>query len=288
MRKTLLYLFFFFSLYANGQFGPNTTQDSLAQLEWVEQQYKALSLEEKIGQLFMVIAQSDQGQGASDKIKNLIIEHGIGGVIFSTGGPVRQARLTNEFQAASKMPLLIGMDAEWGLSMRLDSTYAFPWNLTLGAVQDSATIAEVGHQIGRHARRIGVHINFAPDIDVNIDPKNPIIGNRSFGEDPENVSQKGIAFMKGMQQAGILATAKHFPGHGDTATDSHKSLPIIDHNRRRLDSVELLPYRNLIKEGVNSVMVAHLSIPELEQDLNITGFSLTKYHQRSVDFTARF
>ncbi|MGB5693863.1 MAG: glycoside hydrolase family 3 N-terminal domain-containing protein [Flavobacteriaceae bacterium] len=269
MRKTLLYLFFFFTLIVNGQFGPNTTLDSLDQQEWVETQYKAFTLEEKIGQLFMIIAQSDQGRDASEKIKNLIIKHGIGGVIFSTGGPVRQARLTNEFQAASKIPLLIGMDAEWGLSMRLDSTYAFPWNLTLGAVQDSTTVAEVGYRIGLHARRIGVHINFAPDIDVNINPQNPIIGNRSFGEDPENVAQKGLAFMKGMQQAGILATAKHFPGHGDTAADSHKSLPLIDHDRRRLDSVELLPYRKLIKEGVNSVMVAHLSIPKLEPDPNI-------------------
>ncbi len=211
MRKTLLYLFFFISLMVNGQFGPNTSQDSLEQLQWVETRYQALSLEEKIGQLFMIIAQSDQGPQAADKIKKLIIEHGIGGVIFSTGGPVRQAHLTNEFQATSKLPLLIGMDAEWGLSMRLDSTYAFPWNLTLGAIQDSATIAEVGHQIGLHARRMGVHINFAPDIDVNINPQNPIIGNRSFGEDPENVAQKGLAFMKGMQKAGILATAKHFP-----------------------------------------------------------------------------
>ncbi|MEN8798564.1 MAG: glycoside hydrolase family 3 N-terminal domain-containing protein [Flavobacteriaceae bacterium] len=269
MRKTLLYLFCFSSLIVKGQFGPNTAQDSLEQLQWVETRYQALSLEEKIGQLFMIIAQSDQGPQAAEKIKKLIIDHGIGGVIFSTGGPVRQARLTNEFQAASKLPLLIGMDAEWGLSMRLDSTYAFPWNLTLGAIQDSAIIAEVGHQIGLHARRMGVHINFAPDIDVNINPQNPIIGNRSFGEDPENVAQKGLAFMKGMQKAGILATAKHFPGHGDTATDSHKSLPLIEHDRSRLDSVELYPYRKLVKEGVNSVMVAHLSIPELEPDLNI-------------------
>ncbi|MEN8788473.1 MAG: glycoside hydrolase family 3 N-terminal domain-containing protein [Flavobacteriaceae bacterium] len=269
MRKTLLYLFCFSSLIVKGQFGPNTAQDSLEQLQWVETRYQALSLEEKIGQLFMIIAQSDQGPQATEKIKKLIIDHGIGGVIFSTGGPVRQARLTNEFQAASKLPLLIGMDAEWGLSMRLDSTYAFPWNLTLGAIQDSAIIAEVGHQIGLHARRMGVHINFAPDIDVNINPQNPIIGNRSFGEDPENVAQKGLAFMKGMQKAGILATAKHFPGHGDTATDSHKSLPLIEHDRSRLDSVELYPYRKLVKEGVNSVMVAHLSIPELEPDLNI-------------------
>ena len=268
-RNLLIYLFFFVSLFVRGQFGPNTTQDSLAQKQWVDNLYNDLSLEEKIGQLFMVIAQSDQGKAASDKIKSLIDEHSIGGVIFSVGGPVRQARLTNEFQSYSKVPLLIGMDAEWGLSMRLDSTYAFPWNLTLGAIQDSATIAGVGEQIGKHAKRMGVHINFAPDIDVNINPQNPIIGNRSFGEDPVNVAKKGVAFMRGLQKAGILTAAKHFPGHGDTATDSHKGMPVIDYDRSRLDSVELLPYRKLINEGVNSVMVAHLSVPQIEPDTTL-------------------
>lgn len=265
-RNLLIYLFFLISLNIQGQFGPNTTRDSLAQNQWVETLYSNLTLEEKIGQLFMVIAQSDQAETNSEKIRSLIKEHAVGGVIFSTGGPVRQARLTNQFQAASKIPLLIGTDAEWGLSMRLDSTYAFPWNLTLGAIQDSATIARVGYQIGKHARRMGVHVNFAPDIDVNINPQNPIIGNRSFGEDPRKVANNGIAFMKGMQKAGILTTAKHFPGHGDTAADSHKGLPVIDHSRKRLDSVELYPYRELIKEGVNSVMVAHLSVPQIEPD----------------------
>ncbi|MGI9548002.1 MAG: glycoside hydrolase family 3 protein, partial [Flavobacteriaceae bacterium] len=268
-RNLLIYLFFFVSLIVRGQFGPNTTQDSLAQKQWVNNLYSDLSLEEKIGQLFMVIAQSDQGQPALDQIRSLIKEHSIGGVIFSVGGPVRQARLTNEFQSNSKVPLLIGMDAEWGLSMRLDSTYAFPWNLTLGAIQDSATIAAVGKQIGKHAKRMGVHINFAPDIDVNINPQNPIIGNRSFGEDPKNVAEKGVAFMKGLQGAGILTAAKHFPGHGDTASDSHKGLPVIDYNRSRLDSVELFPYRKLISEGVNSVMVAHLSVPQIEPDTTL-------------------
>ena len=262
----LVYLFSFITSIAWGQFGPNTTPDSTAQKQWVDSLYNSLSLEERIGQLFMVVAQSDEDNKHTDRIRTLIKEQKIGGVIFSTGGPVRQARLTNEFQNASDVPLLIGMDAEWGLSMRLDSTYAFPWNLTLGAIQDSIAVAQVGYQIGKHAKRIGVHINFAPDIDVNINPKNPIIGNRSFGEDPKNVARKGLAFMKGMHEAGILATAKHFPGHGDTAADSHKDLPVIDHLRSRLDSVELYPYKKLIQAGVNAVMVAHLSVPSLEPD----------------------
>ena len=263
-EKLLIYLFFSTLLLSHAQYGPNGAPDSLAQIKWVEETYAELTLEEKIGQLFMVMSHSDQSEAHAEKIGKLITEHHIGGVIFSTGGPVRQARLTNRYQSQSKTPLLIGMDAEWGLSMRLDSTYAFPWNLTLGAIQDSSTVAEVGYQVGKHAKRLGVHINFAPDVDVNINPQNPIIGNRSFGEDPKNVSAKGLAFMKGMQRAGILATAKHFPGHGDTATDSHKSLPVIDVSRQRLDSIEFYPYRDLIAHGVNGVMVAHLNVPQLE------------------------
>ena len=268
-RKILLCLCLITTLILRAQFGPNTAADSVAQKLWVDQRYEELTLEQRIGQLFMVIAQSDQPKSSTDKIKSLIEEQGIGGVIFSLGGPMRQAKLVNEFQNSSSIPLLIGMDAEWGLSMRLDSTYAFPWNLTLGAIRDSATVAKVGRQIGQHARRLGVHINFAPDIDVNINPQNPIIGNRSFGEEPENVALKGSAFMAGMQSAGVLATAKHFPGHGDTATDSHHGLPFIASDRMRLDSVELHPYRQLIGQGVNSVMVAHLEVPVLEPDKSI-------------------
>jgi beta-glucosidase-like glycosyl hydrolase/CubicO group peptidase (beta-lactamase class C family) len=156
------------------------------------------------------------------------------------------------------------MDAEWGLAMRLDSTYAFPWNMTLGAITDSTIVEKVGHQIGKHAKRLGVHINFAPDIDINTNPANPIIGNRSFGEDRENVAQKGIAFMKGMESAGVLSSGKHFPGHGDTSVDSHHALPVIGFNKARLDSIELYPYKKLIEAGLSSVMVAHLSVPGLE------------------------
>ncbi|MEO0903072.1 MAG: glycoside hydrolase family 3 N-terminal domain-containing protein, partial [Bacteroidota bacterium] len=240
------------------------TKDTLAQIEWVNRAYADMSLEEKIGQLFMVSIGSNEGGAASDKISSLIKEHHVGGVIFLKGEPHKQLKLTNRFQSESKTPLLIGMDAEWGLAMRLDSTYAFPWNMTLGAIQDNNTVEKVGFQIGKHAKRIGVHINFAPDIDVNNNPRNPIIGNRSFGESPENVAEKGLAIMNGMQAAGVLACGKHFPGHGDTDVDSHKALPIIDADRQRLDSIELNPFKHLIKNGLGSVMVAHLDVPCLE------------------------
>ncbi len=268
MRLNLVALLFltllFFNTSAQGQSNPLVAKDTLDQQKWVESTYGQMSLDEKIGQLFMVMVASDQGKSGSDKVMTLIQKEKIGGVIFSTGGPVRQARMTNSFQAIAKTPLLIGMDAEWGLSMRLDSTYAFPWNMTLGAISDSTIVEKVGHQIGLHVKRMGVHINFAPDIDININPKNPIIGNRSFGEDRENVAQKGIAFMKGMESAGVLSSGKHFPGHGDTAVDSHKALPVLDFSLQRLDSIELYPFKRLINNGLSSVMVAHLSVPALE------------------------
>ena len=265
MRINYLVLLFILSIYTvQGQINPLVTKDTLAQRNWVETTYSQMSLDERLGQLFMVMVTSDQDKASTERTKKLIKEHHIGGVIFSTGGPVRQAQLTNDFQKNSKVPLMIGMDAEWGLAMRLDSTYAFPWNMTLGAIKDNAIVEKVGHRIGEHAKRLGVHINFAPDIDININPQNPIIGNRSFGEDRENVAQKGIAFMRGMENAGVLSSGKHFPGHGDTAVDSHKALPVIDFTRERLDSIELYPYRKLIKEGLSSVMVAHLSVPSLE------------------------
>lgn len=265
MRFLILFPIFFLAvLSVSAQKNPLLAKDSLAQQKWVDTKYNEMTLDEKLGQLFMVMVASDQNKAAIDGVKNLIRDQKIGGLIFSTGGPVRQARLTNEFQALSKTPLMIGMDAEWGLAMRLDSTYAFPWNMTLGAITDNSIVEKVGKRIGEHARRLGVHINFAPDLDINTNPKNPIIGNRSFGEDRDNVAQKGIAFMKGMESAGVLSNGKHFPGHGDTATDSHHTLPVINFSEARLDSVELYPFRKLIAEGLSSVMVAHLEVPALE------------------------
>jgi len=243
---------------------PLLTRDSEAQKKWVDSLYSSMTLAEKVGQLYMVQVMSNQDQATKNKVVKIIKDHHIGGIIYSNGGPLRQARLNNELQSFSKTPMLIGMDAEWGLSMRLDSTYAFPWNMTLGAIKDNKLVEQTGRQIGEHCKRLGVHFNFAPVVDINTNPKNPIIGNRSFGEDRDNVTEKALVFMKGMQDAGVLANAKHFPGHGDTDQDSHKTLPTISFNEKRIDSIELYPYKKLIKEGLSSVMVAHLNVPSLE------------------------
>lgn len=263
--KTILY--FLILLFVTGslaQENPLLSKEIQAQKIWVDSIYNNMTLEEKIGQLFMVQVFSDKGVAHKNEILQLVKEQHIGGVIFSKGGPVRQAKLNNQLQAASKIPLLVGMDAEWGLSMRLDSTYAFPWNMTLGAIKNDALIEQTGKHIGEHCKRLGVHFNFAPVVDINTNPINPIIGNRSFGEDRDHITRQSLAFMKGMQGAGVMANAKHFPGHGDTDSDSHKTLPTISFSAQRIDSVELYPYRELIKEGLSSVMVAHLNVPALE------------------------
>lgn len=265
-RILFLFLSFFSVLttYSQAPLNPLVAKNAEAQEKWVENMYGTMTLAEKVGQLFMVQVMSNQDAKTKAEIVKLIKTYNIGGLIYSNGGPVQQARLNNELQALSKRPLLIGMDAEWGLSMRLDSTYAFPWNMTLGAIKENRLIEQTGRQIGEHCNRIGVHFNFAPVVDININPNNPIIGNRSFGEDRDNVTEKALAFMKGMQRAGVLANAKHFPGHGDTDQDSHKTLPTIRFNKKRIDSIELYPYRALIKKGLSSVMVAHLNVPSLE------------------------
>ncbi len=255
---------------------PLLSENPIKQKQWVDSLYSSMSVEERIGQLYMVQVLSENSDKVNNKVVDLIKKQHIGGVIYSNGGPVRQARLNNNFQAASKIPLLIGMDAEWGLNMRLDSTYAFPWNMTLGAITDNNLIEQTGRQIGEHCKRLGVHFNFAPVVDINTNPKNPIIGNRSFGEDRDNVTEKGLAFMKGMQSAGTLANAKHFPGHGDTEDDSHYKLPTINFSKKRIDSIELYPYRKLIKEGLSSVMVAHLNVPSLEKKSGLPS-SLSKH-----------
>ncbi|MDH7912573.1 glycoside hydrolase family 3 N-terminal domain-containing protein [Winogradskyella sp. SYSU M77433] len=255
---------------------PLLSEDPIQQKKWVDSLYGSMTIEEKIGQLFMVQVFSNKDKAHEAEIAKLIQNQHIGGLIYSNGGPVRQAKLNNELQAASKIPLLIGMDAEWGLSMRLDSTYAFPWNMTLGAISNDSLVEETGRFIGEHCKRLGVHFNFAPVVDINTNPKNPIIGNRSFGEDRDNVTAKALAFMKGMQSAGVLANAKHFPGHGDTEQDSHKTLPSVSFSESRIDSVELYPYRELIKQGLSSVMVAHLSVPSLESRRDFPS-SLSKH-----------
>ena len=243
--------------------------DSEIQKKWVDSVYNALTFDERIGQLFMVSAYSNKDSVHVKAIDKLIQENKVGGLIFFQGGPVRQAKLTNRFQSKAKVPLLIGIDAEWGLSMRLDSTYRYPFNMTLGAIQNKKLIETIGVQMGEENKRIGVHFNFAPVLDINTNPKNPIIGFRSFGENKENVAESALALMKGYQSLGLLATGKHFPGHGDTEIDSHHALPTITFSKARLDSIEMYPYKKLFAEGLASVMVAHLNVPSLEPRENI-------------------
>lgn len=235
---------------------------------WADSVFKSLTPDQRIAQLFMVAAYSDKGSEHKNTIQRLVRDYKIGGLIFFKGSPVKQAQLTNFYQKNAQTPLFIAIDGEWGLSMRLDSTVTYPRQMLLGAVQDDKLIYEMGQQIGDQCKRLGIHINFAPVIDVNNNANNPVINNRSFGEDKRIVARLGLAYMKGMQEKHVLACGKHFPGHGDTDTDSHKALPIIPHNFARLDSLELYPFKQLINEGLASIMVAHLYIPILDKTEN--------------------
>lgn len=258
--KHSIYIILFLTNFGFAQNKINTQ----TQEKWVDSTYNSLSFEEKVGQLFMIAAYSNKNESHAQDLDKLITKYKIGGLIFFQGGPNRQAKLTNRFQSKSKIPMLIGIDAEWGLSMRIDSTHAYPWNMTLGAIKDNSLLEKMGMQMADQSKRLGIHFTFGPVVDINTNPKNPIIGNRSFGETKENVAEKAVAYMKGLQSYGVFATAKHFPGHGDTSTDSHHALPTVDFTRERIEEVELYPYRELIKNGLASVMVAHLNVPSIE------------------------
>ncbi|QEE50409.1 serine hydrolase [Flavobacterium alkalisoli] len=236
--------------------------------KWTDSIYNSLSFEERVGQLFMVAAYSNKDAAHVQEVDKLVRDYKVGGLIFFQGGPVRQAKLTNRYQAVAKTPMFIGIDGEWGLSMRLDSTYRYPWNMTLGAIQDLHLIETMGEQMAMQSKRMGIQFNFAPVLDVNVNPKNPIIGNRSFGEDKVNVTERALALMKGLQSQGVYATGKHFPGHGDTATDSHYSLPYLPFTTQRLEDLEFYPYKRLFNEGLASIMVAHLNVPSIEPTEN--------------------
>ena len=268
MKKELLIMFFIgFAFNVSAQsVDPLRAQDAEAQTIWVDSIMKNMTLDEKIGQLFMVQAYSNKDEKHADFITEMVKEYHVGNLIFMQGTPEKQAELNNRYQEAAKVPLMIGFDGEWGLDMRLKNTYRFPWNMTLGAIRNDSLIKEFGVHLGKHCKRLGIHINFAPVVDINTNPENPIIGNRSFGENKVNVTQKAIAFTQGMQSEGVLANAKHFPGHGDTASDSHHTLPVLNFDMARLDSVELYPYKKVFDAGIASVMTAHLSIPSLESD----------------------
>lgn len=255
---------------------------------YVDSLFLTLNEDEILGQLFMIAAYSNKDSNHVKQIDSLIQKHHIGGLIFFQGGPLRQAHLTNHYQSISKIPLFIAIDGEWGLNMRLDSTIRFPHQLTLGAIQNDSLIYEFGKIVANECKRLGVHINFAPVVDVNNNANNPVINDRSFGEDKINVALKGLMYAKGMQDNGVMACAKHFPGHGDTDSDSHYSLPVINKSLTQLDSLELYPFKVMFNEGVQSVMAAHLFIPAIDNTENIATSlsynSTTKLLKKQMGF----
>ena len=260
---------FFFStllfLYTITLFSQNT-----AKQQWVDSVYQELSIEERFGQLLMVRANQSYKPYNPD-IEQYIKDYGIGGVCFFAAKAEEQLEQMNQWQSLSKTPMIIGIDAEWGLGMRLKNTISYPFQMTLGAIEDDSLIYEMGYQIGKECQRIGVQLNFAPVVDINNNPKNPVINSRSFGDNPQRVAEKAAMYMAGLQDAGIIATAKHFPGHGDTGSDSHKTLPVVNHPKERLKEVELYPFQQLINKGLSGIMVAHLYVPAYENEKNLAS-----------------
>lgn len=235
---------------------------------WIDSVLNSFTLEEKIGQLIMYPVYTRGGEKELKKIEGLIENHNIGGVIYMQGGPVRQVKAHNRLMAKAKTPLLTSIDGEWGVRMRLDSVIRFPRQMLLGAIQNDSLIYDMGVEIAKQCSLTGVHINFAPVVDINVNSNNPVINSRSFGELKEQVAKKSLAYMDGMQDNKVIACAKHFPGHGDTDKDSHLALPTIKHSAERIDSVELYPFKALVDSGVGSIMVAHLYIPSLDATKN--------------------
>lgn len=241
------------------------------QNKWVDSVFNSLTPNQRLAQLFMVAAYSNKDLKHVREIKDLIVNYNIGGLIWMQGGPIRQGKLANYYQSVAKTPLLYSIDGEWGLAMRLDSTIQYPKQMTLGAIQNDSLIYFMGKQIAKECKRIGIHVNFAPVADINNNPLNPVIGMRSFGENKYKVAQKAYMYMQGMQDEKVMANGKHFPGHGDTDSDSHKTLPFIGHSKERLDSLELYPFQYLFDRGLASIMVAHLNIPSLDTTKNLAS-----------------
>jgi len=237
--------------------------------KWVDSVFNKLSKKEKIAQMFFVAAYTNKTEAFSDSIAKVIKHEKIGGLVFFQGGPGRQAILTNRYQKKARVPLLIASDGEWGLGMRLDSAMSYPYQMALGAVQDKELIYKMGLEVAKDFKRVGMHMNLAPVVDVNNNAKNPVINYRSFGEDKYNVAEKGAAYLKGMQDGGLLVSIKHFPGHGDTDVDSHFDLPQLKFTKERLDSLEMYPFKELIKKGAAGVMIAHMNIPSLDATPNM-------------------
>ena len=232
---------------------------------WVDTTMARLTLDEKIAQLMVMHITPSTQPGTLDAVKKAVEKYKIGGLLYSSGDIMSQAKINNEAQALSEIPLLVTVDAEWGLSMRLKDAPNFPKNMILGAIDDDRLLYEYGREMARECRAIGVHVNFAPVLDVNDNPENPAIGMRSFGENPESVARHGIAFARGLEDNGVLTVAKHFPGHGNPSTDSHKMLPTVNKTRSELKMCELLPFRQYIDAGLSGIMVGHLYVPAIDK-----------------------
>lgn len=243
--------------------------------QWVDQTLARMSLQEKVGQLFVYTLDPKMDRKTQKQVKLLAKKYKVGALLYSAGTVDDQAQLTNLAQKSAQVPLMIAFDGEWGLSMRLPDTPLFPKNAALGCIEDNSLIEEYGREVARELREMGVQANFAPDADVNTNPLNPMINVRSFGENPKRVADKVVAYSRGLESGGVLSVAKHFPGHGDTDVDSHIALPRLYYNRDRLDSVELYPFQEAIRAGTGGVMVGHLLVPALEPD-RITASSLSR------------
>ncbi|MBK8624975.1 MAG: serine hydrolase [Saprospiraceae bacterium] len=270
MKLTLIIFFAFVVLNLSGQQKPAFLTEHNAQ--WVDSVFNSMTLDQKIGQLLMPRGNYSGKAHDVETLKMWVRDFHIGGIVFFASNPTTQATITNELQALSKIPLIIGQDFEWGVGMRLDSADRFPYAATIGAIQGHENLLEaMGSEVAKQCKRIGVHINYAPVVDVNNNPNNPVINFRSYGADKENVASKGLAYMVGMQKHHVLCTAKHFPGHGDTDVDSHHDLPLIPHDRNRLHDVELYPFKKLIAQGLSGIMTAHLNIPAFEPNKGLAS-----------------
>jgi len=267
---SVIFLCVCFAMSVWGQERPNFVQFINSQHRWVDSVFQSLTPKERIAQLFLVRAHTNLGQRYIDSVAQVIKQEQLGGLVVFQGGPVRHAQMLNQYQKLVKVPLLVTLDGEWGLGMRLpDSTVSFPYQMTLGAIQNEMLIYEMGRQVARDFQRMGMHFNFAPVVDINNNPKNPVINFRSFGDNKYNVARKAKAYMEGMIDGRIIASLKHFPGHGDTDVDSHHDLPQLKFSKERLDSLEIFPFRELIQEGAPAIMVAHMNIPALDATPNI-------------------
>jgi len=296
MKKLSLFIITFISQLYFTQYQPTnlSSVDIKKANDWVDKTYNALSQEEKIGQLFIVALYTNKDEAHINQIRNIVLNDKIGGLILMQDDATREINLVNEFQSKSKVPLMIGMDAEWGVFQRIAKAHKYPWAITLGAIQDKNLIHDMSSKIAEDCKRMGINWDFAPVVDVNTNPNNPIIGNRSFGSDVNNVVNSALAYSNGLQDNKVLGAIKHFPGHGDTDTDSHLDLPVVSHNMERLEKTELAPFKALMDKGIGGVMVAHLYVPSLESEKGIpasiskkiiTGLLKEKYGYKGLIIT---